>query len=70
MPVVHLYITRDGVSREQKAQVVAEITATLGRVLGKRPEHTHVVITEVDTDSWGYSGMLTTDYRSGQGPPG
>jgi len=63
MPVVHVLITRDGVTAAQKAQVVAEITETLGRVLGKRPEHTHVLIQEVDPENWGFSGMLTTEYR-------
>ncbi len=63
MPFVHLRITRDGVTTEQKARVVAEITDTLGRVLGKRPEHTHVVIEEVDPDNWGFAGVLTTEYR-------
>ncbi len=56
-------ITNDGVTREQKAQIVREITDTLVRVLGKKPEHTHIVIDEVDTDNWGFAGMLTTEYR-------
>jgi 4-oxalocrotonate tautomerase len=63
MPVVHVRITRDGVTVEQKRQVVAEFTQTLQRVLGKRPEHTHVIIEEVDPENWGFAGMLTTEYR-------
>ena len=63
MPFVSVSITRDGVTREQKAQVIAEITETLQRVLGKRPDLTHIVIEEVDTDNWGYAGMTTTEYR-------
>ena len=63
MPFVSVRITRDGVTREQKAQVIAEITETLQRVLGKRPDLTHIVIEEVDTDNWGYAGMTTTEYR-------
>jgi len=63
MPYVNVKITKDGVTREQKAQIVREITDTLVRVLGKKPEHTHIVIDEVDTDNWGFAGMLTTDYR-------
>lgn len=62
MPFVNVKVTRDGVTREQKAQIVAEITATLQRVLNKRPEHTHVVIDEVDLDNWGYAGLLTSEY--------
>lgn len=64
MPYVNVRITKDGVTREQKKQIVAEITDTLVRVLGKKPEHTHIVIDEVETDNWGFAGMLTTDYRA------
>ena len=67
MPYVNVKITRDGVTAEQKAQIVAEITETLKRVLGKRPEHTHIVIDEIDPENWGYAGMLTTEYRRKQG---
>lgn len=66
MPYVNVKITRDGVTAEQKAQIVAEITATLQRVLGKRPEHTHIVIDEVAPENWGFAGVLTTVYRSRQ----
>lgn len=63
MPYVNVRITKDGVTAEQKAQIVAEITATLQRVLGKRPDQTHIVIDEIDPENWGFSGMLTTEYR-------
>lgn len=66
MPYVNVRITRDGVTAGQKAQIVREITDTLGRVLGKRPEHTHVIIDEVDPENWGYAGVLTTEYRQQQ----
>ena len=66
MPYVNVRITRDGVTPEQKAAIVREITDTLVRVLGKRPEHTHVIIDEVDPENWGYAGMLTTEYRRQQ----
>ncbi len=63
MPYVNIKLTRDGITREQKQQIVREVTETLQRVLGKKPEHTHIVIDEVDPDNWGFAGMLTTDYR-------
>jgi 4-oxalocrotonate tautomerase len=69
MPVVTVRVTRDGVTAEQKARIVAEITRTLGEVLGKRPEHTHVIIDEVDPENWGFAGVLTTEYRKAA-PPG
>jgi 4-oxalocrotonate tautomerase len=64
MPFVHVMVTRDGATREQKAQVIAEITATLERVLNKDPVLTHIVIDEVDTDNWGWRGETTTAIRS------
>ena len=67
MPYVNVRITTDGVSAAQKAQIVAEITQTLVRVLGKRPEHTHIIIDEVEPENWGYAGVLTTEYRKQQG---
>jgi 4-oxalocrotonate tautomerase len=63
MPFVSVHITRDGVTCEQKARVIAEITETLERVLNKSPELTHIVIEEIDTDNWGYAGISTTQYR-------
>jgi 4-oxalocrotonate tautomerase len=66
MPFVNVLITRDGATREQKAQVIAEITNTLQRVLGKDPRRTYVVIDEVDTDNWGWAGETTTVTRARQ----
>jgi 4-oxalocrotonate tautomerase len=63
MPYVNVRITRDGVTTAQKKQLVAEITDTLQRVLGKRPEHTHIIIDEIGEENWGFAGMLTTEYR-------
>lgn len=63
MPYVNVKITKDGTTKEQKGQVVKEITETLQRVLGKKPEHIHIVIDEVETDNWGFAGMLTSDLR-------
>jgi 4-oxalocrotonate tautomerase len=66
MPYVNVRITKDGVTPQQKAAIVREITDTLVRVLGKRPEHTHVIIDEIEEENWGYAGMLTTEYRKRQ----
>jgi 4-oxalocrotonate tautomerase len=66
MPYVNVRITKDGVTAAQKAAIVREITETLVRVLGKRPEHTHIVIDEVEPENWGFAGVLTTEYRAQQ----
>ncbi len=63
MPYVNVRITKDGVTTEQKKQIVEEITHTLVKVLGKKPEHTHIIIDEVEPENWGFAGMLTTEYR-------
>jgi 4-oxalocrotonate tautomerase len=62
MPYVNVQITK-GASREQKAQIVKDITDSLVRVLGKQPEHTHVVIQEIEEENWGFSGLLTDDWK-------
>ncbi len=69
MPYVNVRITRDTVTREQKARIVSEITQTLVTVLGKKPEHTHIVIDEIDLDNWGFAGSLTSDLRAGAALP-
>jgi len=65
VPYVNLQITK-GATREQKEEIVAEFTATLVRVLGKRPEHTHIVIQEIADEDWGFAGVLTDTYRASQ----
>lgn len=62
MPYINLQITK-GASRDQKKKIVEEFTDTLVRVLGKKPEHTHIVIQEIEDEDWGFAGMLTDDYR-------
>lgn len=69
MPFISVRITRDGVTKEQKAQVIAEITRTMETVLKKDPHLTHIVIEEVDTDNWGYAGITTTEYRKSLAEP-
>lgn len=43
MPYVNVQITR-GATKEQKSELIKDITASLVRVLNKKPEHTHIVI--------------------------
>ena len=62
MPYVNVQIT-SGATREQKAAIVREMTESLVRVLGKKPEHIHIVIQEIDEENWGFSGLLTDDWK-------
>jgi len=69
MPYVNIRITREGATREQKAQLIHETTEMLVRVLGKEPATTFVVIDEVDTDDWGVAGETVTQRRRRQEAP-
>lgn len=62
MPYVNVQITR-GATRTQKAQIVKEMTSSLVRVLGKSPEHIHIVIQEIEEENWGFSGLLTDEWK-------
>ncbi|WP_434514736.1 4-oxalocrotonate tautomerase family protein [Dechloromonas sp. ARDL1] len=62
MPYVNIQITK-GASREQKAELVREVTGSLARILGKKPEHTHIVIQEINEEDWGFAGLLTDDWK-------
>ncbi len=65
MPYVNIQIT-SGATREQKSNVVRDVTDSLVRELGKKPEHIHVVLQEIDEQNWGFAGMLTDDWRKSQ----
>ena len=45
-----------------------EMTETMVTVLGKKPEHTHIVIQEIAEEDWGFAGMLTDDWKKTQPP--
>ena len=65
MPYANIQITK-GATREQKSELVKDLTDSLVRVLGKRPEHIHIVIQEIEEENWGYAGMLTDDWKKAQ----
>ncbi|MBX9295614.1 tautomerase family protein [Chromobacterium piscinae] len=65
MPYVNVQITV-GATREQKAALVKDITDSLVRHLGKKPELTHIVIQEIAEEDWGYAGQLTDDWKRNQ----
>ncbi len=67
MPYVNLQIT-PGSTRAQKELLVKEMTESLVRVLGKQPEHIHIVIQEIAEENWGYAGLLTDEWKRKQCP--
>ena len=65
MPYVNIQITK-GATRQQKSAIVKDVTESLATHLGKSPEHTHIVIQEIEEEDWGFAGMLTDDWKKQQ----
>lgn len=63
MPYVNIQVTREGVTREQKAELIAGVTELLVSVLHKNPATTHVVIDEIGLDNWGVGGLPVAEFR-------
>lgn len=63
MPYVNIKVTNEGVTKEQKQQLIEGATQLLVDVLGKNPATTIVVIDEVDTDNWGIGFDQVTQLR-------
>jgi 4-oxalocrotonate tautomerase len=56
MPYIKIELTREGVTREQKQQLIKGVTDVITNVLNKDPNLTHVAIQEIEPDNWGYAG--------------
>lgn len=63
MPYVKVELTREGVTREQKASLIRGITSLITDTLNKDPHLTHVVIQEIELDDWGYAGDQVSELR-------
>ena len=60
MPFVSIRLAGTA-TREQKAGLVADVTASLVERLGKSPAAVQVVIEEVATENYGAGGILIAD---------
>ncbi|TAG77388.1 MAG: 4-oxalocrotonate tautomerase family protein [Burkholderiales bacterium] len=63
MPYVHIQITREQVTTEQKSALIRGTTELLQNVLNKNPATTFVVIEEIDLDNWGIAGQSVSALR-------
>jgi 4-oxalocrotonate tautomerase len=63
VPYVNIKVTREGVTRQQKEQLIQGVTKLLSDILGKNPQTTVVVIEEIETDNWGIGGETVTVRR-------
>lgn len=63
MPYVNIKVTNEGVTADQKVELIKGATDLLTKVLGKDPATTVVVIDEVEMDNWGIGGESITMHR-------
>ena len=66
MPYINIKVTDEGVTSEQKQQLIKGVTDVVVYVLNKNPKTTFVVIDEVNTDNWGIEGKQVTELRKQQ----
>ncbi len=66
MPYVNIRVTKEGVTPEQKLELIEGATDLLSRVLNKDPATTFVIIDEVETDNWGVNRENVTTLRARQ----
>ncbi|WP_120504118.1 tautomerase family protein [Sulfitobacter mediterraneus] len=64
MPYVNIKVTREGVTPDQKAELISGVTDLLVRVLDKSSATTFVVIDEVALEDWGIGGLPVEQYRN------
>ena len=70
MPYVNIRVTKEGVTPEQKLELIEGATDLLTRVLNKNPATTFVIIDEVETDSWGLNRENVTTLRAREAKAG
>jgi 4-oxalocrotonate tautomerase len=63
VPYVNIKVTREGVTPDQKAELISGVTDLLARILDKNPATTFVVIDEVALEDWGIGGLPVQHYR-------
>ena len=67
MPFVSIRLSGTA-TKEQKAGLVADVTASLVERLGKKPAAVQVVIEEVSTENYGAGGQLIADRDAASAP--
>jgi 4-oxalocrotonate tautomerase len=61
MPFINVKLAGIPPTAVQKAEIIAEFTDTLVRVLGKNPATTVVIIEEVPSENWGIGGETVAE---------
>ena len=60
MPIIRVEML-SGRTREQKRNLVRELTQAFNRTCGSKPEEVQIVIADIDKEDWGAGGNLLSD---------
>ena len=60
MPIIRVEMFA-GRSRDQKRELVQNLTDGFAKACGGKPEAIHVIITDVNKEDWGSGGQLCCD---------
>ena len=63
MPIINIRVTDEGVTREQKRDLIEGATRLMVDVLKKDPRTTFVVIDEIGLDNWGVNSRPVREIR-------
>ena len=64
MPIIRVEMI-SGRTREQKRNLVKELTLAFNRTCGSKPEDVQIVIADIDKENWGAAGSLMADKAPG-----
>ena len=62
MPYVNIRLL-EGITTEQKQELIKGVTDLLQNLLNKNPDTTIVVIDELSSDNWGIGGQTVTQRK-------
>ncbi|RXI98301.1 4-oxalocrotonate tautomerase [Anaerobacillus alkaliphilus] len=60
MPIAHIHIL-EGRTREQKKDLIREVTLAISRSLQAPPEKVKVLVIEIPKDNWATSGITKAE---------
>ncbi len=61
MPYIHIQVTPQNVTPDQKRRLIAGATELMVQVLDKDPATTFVLIEELAPENWGVGGVAVAD---------
>ncbi len=64
MPYVNIRLGKNGITKQQKEDLIREVTRLIVEIAKKDPNAVNVIIDEIDPDNWGVAGETLTVRRA------